>query len=62
MTGLDLARARTHEGRRFAVRIRPIGVAGKIVQCLRIRLPSVVRRLDDEVTTDPHKEPHIDAA
>ena len=52
----------THEGRRFAVRSRPVGVAGKITQCLRIRLPAVVRRLDDEGTTDPLKEPPIDAA
>ena len=52
----------THEGRRFAVRSRPVGVAGKIVQCLRIRLPNVVRRLDDDLTTQPHKEPRIDAA
>ena len=53
----------TYEGKRFAVRSRPVGVAGKIiVQCLRTRLPSVVCRLDDEVTTDPHKEPPIDAA
>ena len=44
----------TYEGKRFAVRSRPVGVAGKIVQCLRIRLPSVVRRLDDDLTTDPH--------
>ena len=52
----------THEGKRFAVRSRPVGIAGKIFQCLRIRLPSVVRRLDDELTTDPHKETRIDAA
>ena len=52
----------THEGKRFAVPSRPAGVAGKIFQCLRIRLPSVVRRLDDEGSTHPHQEPRIDAA
>ena len=52
----------THKGRRFAARSRPVGVAGKITQCLRIRLPAVVRRLDDEGTTHPRKEPRIDAA
>ena len=53
----------TYEGKRFAVRSRPVGVAGKIVHCLRIRLPSVVRRLDDEVTTtELHEDPPIDAA
>ena len=41
---------------------RPVSVAGKIVQCLRIRLPSVVRRLDDDLTTEPRKEPPVDAA
>lgn len=53
----------THEGKRFVVRSRPAGVVGRIVQCLRIRLPSVVRRLDHNMNDHRStQEPPIDAA
>ena len=37
----------THQGKTFAVRSTAVGVAGKIAQCLAVRLPAMVRRLED---------------
>ena len=39
----------THQGKTFAVRSSTVGVAGKIAQCLRVRLLSVVRQLGADV-------------
>ena len=44
----------TYSGKIFAVRSNAIGVAGKIAQCVGVRLPNTVRRVDDEKeNTDP---------
>ena len=38
----------TYNGKSFAVRGNAVGVAGKIAQCVGVRLPNTVRRVDDE--------------
>ena len=38
----------TYNGKTFVVRSNTVGVAGKIAQCVGVRLPSTVRQLDDE--------------
>ena len=44
----------TYNGKRFAVRSNAVGVAGKIAQCVGVRLPNTVRQLDiEEGNTDP---------
>ena len=44
----------THNGKRFAVRSNAVGVAGKIAQCVGVRLPNTVRQIDiEEEHTDP---------
>lgn len=44
----------THHGKRFAVRSSAVGVAGKIAQCVGVRLPNTVRQLKmEEGNTDP---------
>ena len=35
-----------HHGKTFAVRSRTVGVAGRIAQCLGVRLPNTVRQID----------------
>ena len=37
-----------HDGKRFAVRSATMGVAGKIAQCVGVRLPKIVRRIKEE--------------
>ncbi len=37
-----------HDGKRFAVRSAAAGVAGRIAQCVGVRLPKAVRRLEEE--------------
>ena len=36
----------TYNGKAFAVRSNAVGVAGKIAQCVGVRLPNTVRQLD----------------
>ena len=36
----------THHGKTFVVRSRTVGVAGRIAQCLGVRLPNTVRQID----------------
>ena len=44
----------TYNGKSFAVRSNAVGVAGKIAQCVGVRLPNTVRQLDiEEAHTDP---------
>ena len=44
----------TCNGKSFAVRSNAVGVAGKIAQCVGVRLPNTVRQLDiEEGNTDP---------
>ena len=44
----------TYNGKRFAVRSNAVGVAGKIAQCVGVRLPNTVRQIDiEEAHTDP---------
>ena len=38
----------THDGKRFAVRSTAVGVAGRIAQCVGVRLPKTVRRIEEE--------------
>ena len=38
----------TYKGKRFAVRGKAVGVAGKIAQCVGVRLPNTVRQFDIE--------------
>ena len=38
----------TYNGKSFAVRSNAVGVAGKIAQCVGVRLPNTVRRVDEE--------------
>ena len=38
----------TYNGKTFVVRSNTVGVAGKIAQCGGVRLPHMVRRVDDE--------------
>ena len=38
----------TCNGKTFVVRSNTVGVAGKIAQCVGVRLPNTVRQLDDE--------------
>ena len=38
----------TYNGKTFVVRSNTVGVAGKIAQCVGVRLPHMVRRVDDE--------------
>ena len=38
----------TYKGKSFVVRSNPVGVAGKIAQCVGVRLPNTVRRVDAE--------------
>ena len=38
----------TYNGKTFVVRSNTVGVAGKIAQCVGVRLPNTVRQLDDE--------------
>ena len=38
----------THDGKRFAVRSAAVGVAGRIAQCVGVRLPKTVRRIEEE--------------
>ena len=43
-----------YNGKSFAVRSHPVGVAGKVAQCVGVRLPNTVRQLDiEEAHTDP---------
>ena len=37
-----------HDGKRFAVRSAAAGVVGRIAQCVGVRLPKAVRRLEEE--------------
>ena len=37
-----------HDGKRFAVRSATVGVAGRIAQCVGVRLPKAVRRIGEE--------------
>ena len=44
----------TYTGKRFAVRSNAVGVAGKIAQCVGVRLPNTVRQIDVETErTEP---------
>ena len=44
----------TYNAKRFVVRSNAVGVAGKIAQCVGVRLPNTVRQLDiEEEHTDP---------
>jgi len=44
----------TYNDKSFAVRSNAVGVAGKIAQCVGVRLPNTVRQLEiEEETTDP---------
>ena len=44
----------TYNDKRFVVRSNAVGVAGKIAQCVGVRLPNTVRQLDiEEGNTDP---------
>ena len=36
-----------HDGKRFAVRSAAVGVAGRIAQCVGVRLPKIVRRIEE---------------
>ena len=38
----------TYNGKTFAVRSNAVGVAGKIAQCIGVRLPNTVRQVDVE--------------
>ena len=38
----------TYNGKSFAVRSSAVGVAGKIAQCVGVRLPNTVRQIDAE--------------
>ena len=40
--------AMTYKGKTFVVRSNTVGVAGKIAQCVGVRLPNTVRQIDDE--------------
>ena len=43
-----------YNGKRFVVRSNAVGVAGKIAQCVGVRLPNTVRQLEvEEENTDP---------
>ena len=46
----------TYNGKSFAVRSNAVGVAGKIAQCLGVRLPNTVRQIDVETQSgvDPN--------
>ena len=44
----------TYNAKRFAVRSNAVGVAGKIAQCVGVRLPNTVRQIEME-------EEHTDA-
>ena len=44
----------TYNGKTFAVRSNAVGVAGKIAQCVGVRLPNTVRQVDvEKEVTDP---------
>ena len=44
----------TYNGKSFAVRSNAVGVAGKIAQCVGVRLPNTVRQIEfEEGNTDP---------
>ena len=43
-----LRRPVTYKGKTFVVRSNTVGVAGKIAQCVGVRLPNTVRQIDDE--------------
>ena len=44
----------TYNGKSFAVRSNVVGVAGKIAQCVGVRLPNTVRQIEfEEGNTDP---------
>ena len=44
----------TYNAKSFAVRSNAVGVAGKIAQCVGVRLPNTVRRIEiEEENTDP---------
>ena len=44
----------TYNGKRFAVRSNAVGVAGKIAQCVGVRLPNTVRQIEiDEGNANP---------
>ena len=44
----------TYNGKSFAVRSNAVGVAGKIAQCVGVRLPNTVRQIElEEENTDP---------
>ena len=44
----------TYNDKRFAVRSNAVGVAGKIAQCVGVRLPNTIRRIEiEEGSTDP---------
>ena len=46
----------TYNGKTFAVRSTTIGVAGKIAQCVGIRLPNTVRHVDvEKEVADPSR-------
>ena len=40
--------AMAYKGKTFVVRSNTVGVAGKIAQCVGVRLPNTVRRVDGE--------------
>ena len=43
-----------YKGKTFVVRSNAVGVAGKIAQCVGVRLPNTVRQLDiEEQNTNP---------
>ena len=44
----------TYNGKSFAVRNNAVGVAGKIAQCVGVRLPNTVRQIDVQMeSTEP---------
>ena len=38
----------TYNGKSLAVRSNAVGIAGKIAQCVQVRLPNTVRQIDVE--------------
>ena len=44
----------TYHGKSFAVRSNAVGVAGKITQCVGVRLPNTVRQVDVEAQSTDH--------
>ena len=44
----------TYNGKTFVVRSNTVGVAGKIAQCVGVRLPNTVRQIDIEAEDTDH--------